>query len=71
LGQTPLANALLTEATVAQPEPTYPLDLVFLSRVCAFADHRDRTSGDTLRDYLYFSSFSDTMLKSAQSLSVD
>ena len=29
LGRTPLANALLTQAQLEQPEPTYPLDLAF------------------------------------------
>ena len=29
LGSTPLANSLLTDETLAQPEPRYPLELVF------------------------------------------
>src|SRR5256885_16020603 len=29
LGQTPLANSLLTKAQLKEPEPTYPLDLAF------------------------------------------
>jgi len=29
LGRTPLANALLTPAQLADAEPTYPLDLAF------------------------------------------
>lgn len=68
LGQTPLANALLTEAQLAQPEPTYPLDLVFCPE-CALLQITETVPPETLfRDYLYFSSFSDTMLKSAQEL---
>ena len=29
LGRTPLANALLNEEQLVEPEPTYPLELVF------------------------------------------
>ena len=29
LGQTPLANSLLTKAQLKDPEPTYPLDLAY------------------------------------------
>ncbi len=68
LGQTPLANALLTEAQLLQSEPTYPLDLVFCPE-CALLQITETVPPETLfRDYLYFSSFSDTMLKSAQEL---
>ena len=31
LGDTPLANALLTKAQLSQPEPKFPLDLVLCS----------------------------------------
>ena len=34
LGQTPLANSLLTKAQLKDPEPTYPLDLAFC-RACS------------------------------------
>jgi hypothetical protein len=34
LGDTPLANSLLTSDALAAPEPRYPLDLC-LCRVCA------------------------------------
>jgi SAM-dependent methyltransferase len=68
LGSTPLANSLLTEAQLDEPEPTYPLDLV-LCRTCALVQITETVPRDVLfRDYLYFSSFSDTMLRHAEAL---
>lgn len=68
LGKTPLANALLAEADLARPEPAYPLDLVFC-RACALVQITETVPPEVLfREYLYFSSFSDTMLKSASAL---
>jgi len=68
LGQTPLANSLLTKAQLKDPEPTYPLDLAFC-RACALLQITETVPPETLfRDYLYFSSFSDTMLKHAEEL---
>ena len=68
LGSTPLAHSLLTEAELGEPEPTYPLDLC-LCRACALVQITETVPRDVLfRDYLYFSSFSDTMLKHAEEL---
>src|SRR5260370_20177894 len=68
LGQTPLANSLLTKAQLKDPEPTYPLDLAFC-RACALLQITETVPPETLfREYLYFSSFSDTTLQHAQTM---
>lgn len=65
LGRTPLANALLSEADLARPEPTFPLDLAFCRR-CSLVQLLETVPPDQLfRDYVYFSSYSDTMLRHA------
>lgn len=68
LGRTPLANALLDEAALGQPEPTFPLNLAFCP-VCALVQILEATPPEALfEDYCYFSSFSDTMLRHAEDL---
>ena len=68
LGETPLANSLLTEEQLDQPEPRFPLDLV-LCRNCTLVQITETVPPEILfRDYLYFSSFSDTMLAHAEEL---
>jgi len=68
LGETPLANSLLTAEQLDRPEPLYPLDLVFCPR-CTLVQITETVPPEQLfRDYLYFSSFSDTMLRHAQEL---
>lgn len=68
LGKTPLANALLIEAQLSLPEPTFPLDLVFCSR-CALVQITESVPPEMLfREYLYFSSFSDAMVQHAREL---
>lgn len=68
LGQTPLANALLSEADHARPEPTFPLDLAFCRR-CSLVQILETVPPEQLfRDYVYFSSYSDTMLRHANEL---
>src|SRR4029077_17171841 len=68
LGETPLANSLLSEEQLGEPEPRYPLDLV-LCRACALVQITETVPPEVLfRDYLYFSSFSDTMLRHAQAI---
>ena len=64
----PLANALLREEDLLLPEPRHPLDLVFCS-ACSLVQITETVPPDQLfRDYLYFSSFSDTMLRHARDL---
>ncbi len=68
LGRTPLANALLTPEQAGAAEATYPLELVFCES-CALVQITETVPPEVLfRDYLYFSSFSDTMLRHAEAL---
>src|SRR5262245_46217885 len=68
LGSMPLANALLTPEELDQPESTYPLDLAFCPE-CALVQITETVPPEKLfRDYLYFSSFSETMLRHAQTI---
>src|SRR5665647_936122 len=68
LGDSPLANALLTREQLGEPEARYPLDLV-LCTACSLVQITATVPGEELfGEYLYFSSFSDTMLRHAQTL---
>jgi SAM-dependent methyltransferase len=68
LGRTPLANALLTQEQLTQPERRYPLDLAFCPSCTLVQITETVPPADLFSEYLYFSSFSDTMLRHAQSL---
>ena len=69
LGCTPLANALLTEEQLRDTEETYPLELVFCAK-CTLVQLTESISPEKLfRDYVYFSSFSETMLRHAETIS--
>ena len=66
LGCTPLANGLLTEEELADPEDIYPLELVFCSR-CTLVQIIETVSPEKLfRKYFYLSSFSDALLQHAE-----
>ena len=68
LGELPLANALLDAGALAQPEPRFPLTLRFC-RACSLVQLRETVRPDVLfSHYLYFSSFSETMLAHAREL---
>lgn len=68
LGRTPLANALLTTEQLQEPEATYPLDVVFCAR-CALVQITETVPPERLfREYLYLSSFSDTVVQHAEAL---
>ena len=68
LGHTPLANALPTDLQSAWSEETFPLDLVFCLN-CTLVQITETVPPEKLfREYLYFSSFSDTMLQHARQL---
>lgn len=68
LGQLPLANRLLTQDELSAVEPSYPLDLV-LCPACSLVQITETVPPDVLfRNYAYFSSFSDGMLKHAREL---
>ena len=68
LGRTPLANALLTREQLTQPEPRYPLELAFCQACTLVQITETVPPGALFGDYLYFSSYSDTMLRHAQAL---
>lgn len=64
----PLANDLLTPDQLHHPEPTYPLELAFCPQ-CALVQITETVPPEKLfREYLYFSSFSDTLLHHAEEL---
>ena len=66
LGVTPLANRLLTLGQLTETEPTYPLDLVFCPRCTLLQITETVPPEELFRDYLYFSSFSDAMVRHAK-----
>lgn len=69
LGETPLANSLLTTEQLNEPEEKYPLDLAFCEN-CSLVQLTVHVSPEKLfREYLYFSSFSDTMLEYSERIS--
>lgn len=68
LGRTPLANALLTAEHLAEPEPTYPLDLVFCPGCSLVQITETIPPEDLFSEYVYFSSSSDTAVMSAKRL---
>ncbi len=68
MGHTPLANALLNADQLGRPEQTYPLELAFCPH-CTLVQILETVPPEELfRDYVYFSSFSDTMLNHARTL---
>lgn len=67
-GHTPLANGLLTGAQLHALEETYPLDLVFCP-TCTLVQITETVSPEKLfRQYFYFSSVSETMLRHAEEM---
>ena len=68
LGSTPLANSLLTKEQLSEPEFVAPLE-VFVCQSCSLAQISYTIEPEILfRNYAYFSSFSETMLKHAKEL---
>src|SRR5947208_1509128 len=68
LGNTPLANSLLTREQLDLPEVTYPLDLAFCAN-CSLVQITETVPREKVfSDYAYFSSFSVTMLSHAKSI---
>ena len=68
LGETPLANALRTEMELRTPEPRFPLELVFAPESALLQLSSSVPPEALFSDYVYFSSFSDGMLRSASAL---
>ena len=70
LGETPLANSLLGEHELSNPEPRYPLDLVFCEN-CTLVQITEVVAPEILfTDYPYFSSFSESMLTHSRDLAL-
>ncbi len=68
LGNMPLANALRGADQLGVPERTYPLEVVFCPK-CTLLQLTETVDPEILfREYVYLSSFSDTMLAHAQTL---
>ncbi|HTV55003.1 MAG TPA: class I SAM-dependent methyltransferase [Terriglobia bacterium] len=67
LGRTPLADALLRPEELSGPEPTFPLELSFCSK-CGLSQIAETVPPELLfcRDYPYYSSFSDALLRHAR-----
>lgn len=70
LGRTPLANALRDRDALAEVEPTYPLDLAFCPACTLLQITLSVPPEQLFRDYAYFSSYSDTMLRHATALAL-
>jgi len=64
LGRPPLADVLLTEEELGQPDPHFPLDLLFCPR-CALVQIAETVPPEVLYrgDYPYYSSVSDFLLE--------
>ncbi|MDQ4089238.1 MAG: class I SAM-dependent methyltransferase [Actinomycetota bacterium] len=64
LGKTPLADALVTEESLNQPELRFPLDVAFCEE-CSLVQILEEVPPEQLfvENYLYFSSFSEHLLK--------
>lgn len=68
LGETPLANALLLEDDLEKVEIKFPLELVFCEN-CALVQITETVHPEILfRDYVYFSSFSDTVVNNGKNI---
>jgi SAM-dependent methyltransferase len=68
LGTTPLANALLTRDALVREEERFPLELAFCEG-CSLVQITEAVPPQKLfGEYLYFSSFSDTMLKHSEAI---
>ena len=64
LGKTPLADRLLRKDQLGEPEPVFPLEVVFCPR-CTLVQIRETVAPELLfaADYPYFSSFSSYLLE--------
>lgn len=68
LGETPLANSLLAGHELDDAEPTYPLELLFCSDCTLLQISETVDPEELFREYVYFSSYSDTMVAHAKAL---
>jgi SAM-dependent methyltransferase len=64
----PLANSYPTAEELIRPEPRYPLDLAFCPS-CSLIQITETVPPEVLfREYLYFSSYSDTVVRNAEEI---
>ena len=68
LGRTPLANSLLTLDQLTKPEAMFPLDLAFCQNCSLLQITQTIPPEQLFGEYLYFSSYSETMLRHAREL---
>jgi len=68
LGRMPLANAFLTPDQLVQKEETYPLDVVLCNNCSLLQITKTVPPEKLFREYLYFTSYSTTMLRHAKEL---
>lgn len=71
LGQMPLANTLLTEAQLSQPEPTWPLDLEWCPDCSLVQIAASIPPEKMFRDHAYFSSLSESLVRQAKEIAHD
>jgi hypothetical protein len=64
----PLANALLSDGQLGQPEARYPLDLVFAPESALLQLTLSVPPERLFSEYVYFSSFSNGMLENAKAI---
>lgn len=65
LGNTPLANAYLSDADLTRPEPTYPLHVKVCDSCLLVQLSTDVSPRVLFSDYAYFSSYSDSWVRHA------
>lgn len=72
LGKTPLADRLLSEEQLKQPEPHHPLEVAFCSQ-CSLVQITDTVSPEVLfcQEYPYYSSFSPALLEHSRNNVLD
>ena len=71
LGKLPLANAYVSPEKAGSPEPTFPLAVSYCP-VCHLVQLTDTVSPEVMfREYLYYSSFSDSFLAHAREMAVE
>jgi SAM-dependent methyltransferase len=68
LGKLPLANALVAEDQLGQPERRYPLDLAYCSECALVQITVSVTPEELFIDYAYFSSYADSVVANAKEL---
>lgn len=68
LGNTPLANSLLSPDQLNKSESRYPLDLVYCNNCTLVQIIKTIPPEDMFSEYLYYSSFSDSLISHAENL---